>query len=102
MVFYLTLFRCAVFIGTPVRLPTTAPGCVKFGALFIMHRGDSLTPHWDVSVLARNFDDAPGRNICKAPVRYINTMHRAGVYGAYGVQCANVLCAFLPVIYLFI
>ena len=59
-------------MGSPVWFLNTAPGGFDFGAFFY---------------------DAPVRKSCKAPMLYSNKTHRAGVYGAHGVRCANVLCA---------
>ena len=70
--FYLTLFQCTGFIGAPVLFLTNAPAGFCFGTVFY---------------------DASARKSCEAPVLYSNMMYRAGVYGAHGVWCANVLYA---------
>ena len=58
-------------MGAPVRFLKTAPSGFYFGTMFY---------------------DAPVWKSCKALVLYSNNMHRASVYGAHGVRCANVLC----------
>ena len=62
----------AVYYDALVRFLNTAPGGFYFGVVFY---------------------DAPARKSCETPVLYSNRMHRAGVYRAHGVWCANVLCA---------
>ena len=61
----------AVFYDAPVWFLNTAPGGFCFGAVFY---------------------DVPVPKSCEAPMLYSNMTHRAGVYGAHGVWCANVLC----------
>ena len=56
----------------PVRVLNTASGVFSFGVVFY---------------------DAPMRKSVDASVLYSNMTHRAGVYRAHGVWCANVLCA---------
>ena len=59
-------------MATSVQFLNTALGSYSFGALF-----------YDTSV-HKSF---------KSLVRYSNTTHQAGVYGAHSVRCANVFCA---------
>ena len=64
-----------LFYDAPVRFLNTAPGYFYFGTVFY---------------------DAPRQNSCEAPMLYSNRTHHAGVYEAYGVRCANFLCASVP------
>ena len=62
------------FIGTPLRLRKNALGDFCFGAVFYE------------ALVQKNF---------KAPMRYNNKTHWAGVYRAHDVRCANVLCTLM-------
>ena len=64
--FYLTLFWCAVFIGTPVRFLKTALGDFRFGAIFYVAPGQFLNTASSYFCFAALFYDAPGRNSCEA------------------------------------
>ena len=91
--FYLTLFRCAWFIGAPVLFLMNAPVGLCFGTMFYDAPVQFLNTALCGFCFGKVFYDASVQKSCEAPVCYSNTTHRVGVYGAHGVRCANFLCA---------